>query len=95
MTERRDLLARLAASLDIPHEVLPGGFSLSMTGEREVTVRGCRRILLYREDRVELALRGRVLAVTGRALYCTAFSAGTVTVVGKIQGVLLEDGSDD
>ena len=94
MTGRRDFAARLAARLDIPRELLPGGFGLSLAGDRELTVRGCRRILSYEEARIALAVGGTVLTVTGAALYCSAFSGGAVTITGRITGLLLGGGGD-
>ena len=88
MTGKRDLAARLAARLDIPRELLPGGFALSMAGDSELTVRGCKRILSYMETEITLAVGATVLRVRGHALYCSAFSGGAVTLTGKITGLL-------
>ena len=87
MTEKRDLGARLAARLNIPLEALPSGFGLSMIGDGELTVRGCKRILSYGETCISLAVGKRVLTVMGTALFCTAFSGGAVTIRGRISGL--------
>ena len=89
MTEKRDFAARLAARLDIPRELLPGGFGASLAGDRELTVRGCKRILSYGQAEITLAVGATVLTVRGSDLYCSAFSGGAVTVTGKITGLLL------
>ena len=94
MTGKRDFAARLAARLDIPREVLPGGFGLSMTGDSELTVRGCKRILSYGEEEITLAVGATVLTVGGSALYCSAFSGGAVTVTGKITRLSLGGRAD-
>ncbi len=94
MTGRRDFAARLAARLDIPRELLPGGFGLSLAGDSELTVRGCKRILSYGEARIALAVGDTVLTVTGAELYCSAFSGGAVTVTGRITGLLLGGDGD-
>ena len=94
MTGKRDFAARIAAKLDIPREVLPGGFSLSLVGEGELTVRGCKRILLYQDDRIEFAVGKTVLSVLGNALYCTSFAGGAVTVTGKITAILIGRATD-
>lgn len=89
---RRDkgFLARVGERLDIPAEVLPGGFSLSLSGRRELTVSGCRRILCYGEEEMRLLLGKTVLSVCGHALVCTAFGGGSVTLSGEILSLSFE-----
>ena len=58
-----------------------------MQGTYRATVYGCHKILLYSPCEIRLLSRKRVVSVLGEGLYCAAFSAGTVTVVGKITGV--------
>lgn len=90
MRKRKELLARLGERLDIPREALPGGFGLTLSGQSELTVRGCRRILHYGEDCIRLSLGKTVLSVMGERLLCTAFGGGTVTVGGHICGLVFE-----
>ena len=61
-----------------------------MRGQNSVTVYGCRRILLYSPCEIRLRVGRRALSVMGEGLFCTCFSAGSVTVEGQIQGVLYE-----
>ena len=89
MTRKRDLVGRIAAGLDIPREVLPGGFGLMLSGERELTVRGCKRILTYGSEEIALALGATSLTVRGHELVCTSFSGGAITVVGEILSLTL------
>lgn len=58
-----------------------------MRGQKEVTVYGCRRILLYSTQEIRLLAGKKILSVTGKNLFCSCFSAGSVTVEGKVQGV--------
>lgn len=64
---------------------------LQLYGEHSVIAYGCRRILLYTQEEIQL-LRGKdtVLRILGDGLCCTCFSAGAVTVQGRIRGVLFE-----
>ena len=94
MQGKRDFVGRLAARLDIPREALPGGFGLSLSGDGELTVRGCTQILSYGEARISLAVGRGALTVLGSSLFCTAFSAGAVVITGRITGLLL-GGRDD
>ena len=56
-------------------------------GQRCATVYGCRKILLYSPREIRLCMGRRVLCVQGEGLLCTCFSAGSVTLEGKISGV--------
>ena len=96
MQEKKHLLGGLARHLAIPPEVLPGGFGLSLSGRRELTVWGCRRILTYGTDRIGLLLGGGLaLTVEGEGLLCTVFRAGSVTVEGSVEALRFEKGGSD
>lgn len=61
--------------------------SIVLRGERTATVYACRKILRYAKACVCLSLGKRRVCVEGEDLICTSFSAGTVTVEGRISGV--------
>lgn len=84
MKMKRGLWQALLARLDIPGEALPGGFGLTLSGQRELTVRGCHRILQYGEEEIVLAVGKTALHVVGRNLLCAAFGHGGITVKGNI-----------
>ncbi|MBQ8357932.1 MAG: YabP/YqfC family sporulation protein [Clostridia bacterium] len=91
MRRRKEFLARFGERLDIPREALPGGFGLSLSGQNELTVRGCRRILSYGSECIRLSLGRTALSVTGERLLCTVFEAGNVTVEGRICAIAFEE----
>ena len=95
MPKKRDFLARFGERLDIPREALPGGFGLTLSGQNELSVRGCRRILEYGSECIRLSLGGTVLSITGEGLLCSFFSAETLTVCGYIRVLALEEGKDE
>lgn len=64
-----------------------GGDTAVLRGEEAAIVYGCCRILKYEETRVCLARRNGRISVWGEGLLCTSFSAGTVTVEGRILGM--------
>ena len=89
------------ARLSVTAEILPGGFGLSLSGRAErggdgrfhpsgtsLSVRGCRRILAYDPAEIRLLVGRLTLVVTGRDLRFSSFSAGTVTVVGAVGGLV-------
>ena len=96
MQEKKRLLGGLARRLAIPPEVLPGGFGLSLSGTRELTVWGCRRSLRYGTARIGLLLGGGLsLTVEGEGLLCTVFRAGSVTVEGSVTALRFGKGGCD
>lgn len=92
MRRKRDFFGELWQRLDIPREALPGGFGAILSGQGELIVRGCRRILAYSEQQIKLLLCGRrVLCVEGAGLLCAAFQAGGVTITGEITALRFEE----
>lgn len=90
MRRKKEFFTRFGERLDIPREALPGGFGLSMSGQNELTVRGCRKILSYGADCISLSLGSITLSVEGEGLLCTVFEAGNVTVQGLVCKIAFE-----
>ena len=66
---------------------MTGKDTVVLCGQRRATVYGCRRILFYSPREIRLLVGKVALSVQGERLYCSAFTAGTVTVEGLILGV--------
>lgn len=92
MPRRGDFLARFGARLDIPREALPGSFGMTLSGQNELVVRGCKRILSYQKEEISLALGKTALRILGEELFCSAFGAGCVTITGKIVSLSFGEG---
>ena len=84
MPKKRDFLTRFGSKLDIPREALPGSFGLTLAGQEELVVRGCKKILSYGERLISLRVGKTVLSIHGEDLLCTAFGSGCVTVTGLV-----------
>lgn len=91
MRKRKDLFARVGERLDIPREALPGGFGLSLSGQNELSVRGCRRILEYGENCIRLLLGKTALTVDGKDLLCTTFAPEILVIRGHIRMLSFEE----
>lgn len=89
---RRPLPEWLAVRLDIPSDMLEGGFRLDMRGRHTLTVHGCRRILDYTPGLIRLSLGAYNLSVQGERLVCTSYLAGAVGIEGCICAINIEDG---
>jgi sporulation protein YqfC len=90
MRQKRGLFSRFCERLDVPREALPFGFGLSMSGQNELTVRGCQRILQYGEREIRLSLGKTVMTILGEHLLFTVFSACSITVSGQISRISFE-----
>lgn len=92
MRKRGGMIERICRLADLPREALPGGFGATLSGQNELTVRGCRRILRFTPEEVRLWLPSAVLTVTGKGLLLTGFGGGSVTVTGEIDGIFFGEG---
>ena len=59
---------KAAALLEVPLSAFGGVPNLELTGNREMTVEGCKGVLEYDEDMVKLNLGKMILQVRGRDL---------------------------
>ena len=57
-------------------------------GQEKATLYGCRKILRYSPEEIRLQVGRREVSLVGRELICTCFSAGCVTVEGRIDALL-------
>lgn len=90
MSEHEPALRRLRtriASFSLPEMAV-------LYADRRATVRGCRRILTYSPAEIALAMRDRILCISGEDLRCVSFSGGCVTVEGKIASVTFPEAKD-
>jgi sporulation protein YqfC len=90
MRGKRNFLSRIGAYLDLPHEVLPGGFSVLLSGGREVCVQGNATICSYSDERIRIGLGECVLCVEGKGLFCTEMIAGKLLINGTVTGLFIE-----
>ena len=76
-------------------DLFPAGETVVLYGERRMTVRGCKRILVYTPSEIRLQLKHRRLLVRGEMLICTSFSGGCTTLQGCIRSVGYISGEDE
>ena len=69
-------------ALSLPFETM-----VVLRGQSELTVYGCKKILLYTTHEVRIKLTGEVICVSGEGLYCTAYHSGVVEIDGYITNV--------
>ena len=73
--------------LRLPKEAegLSAPFVLSVSGDHEITLSPCRRVLLYENDCVRIETTGCTVEIRGEALTLSAFHEKEI----KIQGLIL------
>ncbi len=70
---------------------LSGARSLvTISGDEEVIIENCRRILECNEIKCSVSSRGFLVDIWGSDLTLTSFSSGSVSVNGKIRSVSIE-----
>ena len=94
MREKKDLFGRIGKYLDLPAEVLPGGFSVLLSG-RELCVHGRAAIRAYREDRVVICVGKQVLIAEGERLFCAELSAQKTVIIGTVTALFLKKEGED
>ena len=85
--QRKRVMERISEALDIPPDILSGESMIEIRGRGSMAVHGCRRILVYLPERIELSLHRGGVAIDGEELCFVSFSAGAVGIEGKIKGV--------
>lgn len=76
-----------------PHnEHLAEPFTVSLSGENEVSVTGCRRVLTYEDALVRIETVGCVVAIEGDALSLKAFHENEMRISGRIDKLGIERG---
>ena len=68
---------------------------IMLAGDRRLTVRGCGKILAFAPEEIRIAMRRRILLITGNDLRCFSFSGGCVTVEGKVKALSFSTGGDE
>lgn len=67
-------------------------FTVAVSGDREVSVTGCRKVLTYEEELVRIETKGCVVAVRGDSLSLKAYHPGEMRITGRIDGLAIERG---
>ncbi len=67
------------------------GFGAEIRGRNEVTVRGCRRIEVYRDTLISLKIDTGYINICGRSLTCFSYSGTDMGISGKIRSVFFSD----
>lgn len=76
-------IERVGSKLDISGDII-NGIHVDIRGRNNITIQGCKKILVYTTHEVRIKLNGEVICVRGDELYCTAYHSGVVEIDGYI-----------
>ena len=68
----------------LAEDIWGNGPFIELRGRQEISVQGCRKIVVCTDTEVLLRLRDADLHIEGSALCCTTYFAGAVSVRGEI-----------
>lgn len=80
-------LDEVGLRLGISDEIGVFSYRVILLGGRQVVIEGVKRISCFSENRVELEIKGGVLAVEGEKLKITKYGEGEIALSGVISGV--------
>lgn len=81
------LREKAARVLDLPEEFLGDSPMVSMVGNREVTVEGCKGIIEYGANVIRLNTMQYMIKISGADLELKSVASEYIHVCGKIAGV--------
>lgn len=85
--EKRGFFEYLAVRADADGDSIAGDVYIEMRGKNSLLVKGCKRILGYSPEAVELEIKKDKLRVKGKRLVCTSFHGGSVSIEGVIDSL--------
>lgn len=91
--EKKSVRERIRHALEL-EDMTCGGDMLELRGKGDLTVRGCRAILLYSEKEISLRLNKYVLTIKGESLYCSSYYECAVRVEGTILSLEILEGGE-
>ncbi len=86
--EKRAAVAQKAEkTLDIPAGVLSKAARMEFSGNRQVLMEGCRGIVRYDEDQIEVRTADGTVRFTGREMCMTSLNPACAVITGRLLSV--------
>lgn len=82
----------LADSIGFPDTLAMNAPDIHIIGTREISIDGCKGILLYEREEIQLRLHDRVMCICGEELTLKTYYTGHVSVRGCIFSIAFEEG---
>ncbi len=87
---KRDACKKLAERFFQP----AAGECITLRGQHKAEITGCQRILAYSPTRITLLMGRKKLILVGKGMVCSSFSAGSLWIKGRINGVFYPTGEE-
>lgn len=75
---------KMEKALDLPMGVLSSVARMELTGNRQVLLEGCRGIIKYDEDQIQVRTVSGTVRFTGRELCMTALNPACAVITGRL-----------
>lgn len=81
---RAALSSTVEKALDIPTGALSKAVRMELCGNRQVLIEGCRGIVKYDEDQIEVRTAEGTVRFTGRQLCMTSLQPACAVITGRL-----------
>lgn len=81
---RATMSSKLEKTLDMPVGVLSKAARMEVSGNRQVLIEGCRGIVKYDEDQIEVRTADGTVRFTGRELCMTSLNPACAVITGRL-----------
>ena len=88
---RNFLSHQLSDTLELPQEVISGIYTITITGNNEISINECGYIMKYEDGELFLQLNDRVLKIFGRNLMLKTYFRNSMIVQGNIYRIEFEE----
>ncbi|MBQ7037610.1 MAG: YabP/YqfC family sporulation protein [Clostridia bacterium] len=85
--KRADIAKKVENTLDIPVGVLSRAARMEVSGNRQVLIEGCRGIVRYDEDQIEVRTADGTVRFTGREMCMTSLNPACAVITGRLLSV--------
>lgn len=86
--ERRAAISsKVEKTLDMPVGVLSKAARMEVSGNRQVLIEGCRGIVRYDEDQIEVRTADGTVRFSGRELCMTSLNPACAVITGRLLSV--------
>lgn len=77
----------IAKSLLFPGDLEQHDFRMEMFGNKSIYIYGCRNILTYTTELIEIITKKHQLRISGKFLICSTFQEGTLSITGELLNI--------
>ncbi len=82
--KRKTVSEKVEKALDIPVGALSKAARMEVSGNRQVLIEGCRGIVKYDEDQIQVRTADGTVRFTGRELCMTSLNPACAVITGRL-----------